>query len=256
MKPAFFLLSAIMLSACGAADPASDNAAPQPDQTAEVALDVSDTSPTEPVEVAQAVETSEEPATTESAEQSATYNPLRDPSGITELVWDDLMPLGEDEVLAALYETYYSNLRQDIADRSRPSQGSPANAEGEGEFDISALISEGAANDTMEQIGTFNVVEELNGLDIRLPGYVVPLDFSSDGIYSEFLLVPYFGACLHTPPPPPNQIVYVTASSGAKVSSIYEPVWIEGRMKTGKFETDTGDSAYEVTLSSIEAYEY
>jgi hypothetical protein len=108
----------------------------------------------------------------------------------------------------------------------------------------------------MDQIGTFNVVEELDGLNIRLPGYVVPLDFSADGVYREFLLVPYFGACLHTPPPPPNQIVYVKASPAAKVGSIYEPVWVEGIMKTGKFTSETGNSAYELTLSNIEAYEY
>jgi hypothetical protein len=49
---------------------------------------------------------------------------------------------------------------------------------------------------------------ELDGVAIRLPGYLVPLDESGNGI-KEFLLVPYFGACIHTPPPPANQIVLV-----------------------------------------------
>ena len=152
-----------------------------------------------------------------------------------------------------MYEEFYEQLRLDMVSRSERLQDATPT---EGEMDLSMLIAEGSAADTMAQIGTFNVVEDLDGLQIRLPGYVVPLDFSAEGNYDEFLLVPYFGACLHTPPPPPNQIVYVKADPRAEVKSIYEPVWVEGTLKTGKFESDTGDSAYELTLSKIEAYEY
>lgn len=259
MKFACFALSAALLTACDGTEAATENPPALSLQVVETVQNAPDISSSEPVQVSRAADTQTVQETSSESRQespNATYNILGDPNGPTELTWDDLMPVGEDEVLAQLYETYYANLRQDIARRSQLLQDLDANNEDESEFDISALISEGAANDTMEQIGTFNVVEELNGLDVRLPGYVVPLDFNSGGIYNEFLLVPYFGACLHTPPPPPNQIVYVKASSGAKVDSIYEPVWVEGTMKTGKFESDTGDSAYELTLSNIEAYEY
>ena len=108
----------------------------------------------------------------------------------------------------------------------------------------------------MEQIGTYNVVEDLNGEKIRIPGYVVPLDFSAKSEHTEFLLVPYFGACLHTPPPPPNQIVFVTASPAVKIENIYEPIWLEGTMRTGQFNSELGNSAYEVSLSKAETYEY
>jgi len=251
MKPALFVLSAAILTACGPSDSPSDTA---PSSGAIVSQEASSAASTAPAEASN-------PATSQAAQEGAakseagaTYNLLANPDGVTELKWDDLMPLGEDEVLTQLYETYYSNLRQEMVGRSQRLEDL-ANNKGE-EFDVSSLISEGAVNDTMEQIGTFNVVEELNGLNVRLPGYVVPLDFSSDSKYTEFLLVPYFGACLHTPPPPPNQIVYVKSDTATKVESIYEPVWVEGTMKTGQFESETGDSAYELTLSSLEAYEY
>jgi len=123
------------------------------------------------------------------------------------------------------------------------------------ETDISS-ISEGSVDDTMEQIGTFNVVEELDGKRVRVPGYVVPFDFSANAEHKEFLLVPYFGACLHTPPPPPNQIILVKAETAAKIVNIEDPVWLEGTLTTGEFLSDLGNSAYELNLSKLEPYEY
>jgi len=99
-------------------------------------------------------------------------------------------------------------------------------------------------------------VEDLNGKRIRVPGYVVPFDFSADAEHKEFLLVPYFGACLHTPPPPPNQIIFIKADPAAKILDIEDPVWIEGTLSTGEFKSDLGDSAYELKLSKLEPYEY
>jgi hypothetical protein len=121
---------------------------------------------------------------------------------------------------------------------------------------MSSLIEEGSDADTMNQIGTFNVVKELNGQRIRVPGYVVPFDFNANSEYNEFLVVPYFGACLHTPPPPPNQIILVKSAFAAKIDNIYEPFWLEGTLKTGEFLNDLGNSAYELDLSKIEPYEY
>ncbi|MCG8440451.1 MAG: DUF3299 domain-containing protein, partial [Caulobacterales bacterium] len=114
----------------------------------------------------------------------------------------------------------------------------------------------GGAQDYMPQLGTYNVVDDLDGLNIRMPGYVVPFDFKDDGAYGEFLLVPYFGACLHTPPPPPNQIVYVHAEPEVEIASIWEPVWIEGVMATDRNENDLGNAAYTVALNKLEMYEY
>jgi len=75
------------------------------------------------------------------------------------------------------------------------------------------------------------VNSSLNGKEIRMPGYLLPLEFSEEGD-TDFLLVPYVGACIHVPPPPANQIVFVRLSSKFKVSDIYTAVWITGIMKT------------------------
>lgn len=169
----------------------------------------------------------------------------------TEITWDDLMPEGEDERLEKLYEEFYA----DFEKRLMANQTDGLSAGDEESLDLSA-ISEGSDLDTMTQIGTFNVVEELDGQSVRLPGYIVPLDFSARGEHSEFLLVPYFGACLHSPPPPPNQIIFVSADPAATIPDIYEPVWLEGTLSTGRFDTEMGNSAYELSLSKLEPYEY
>lgn len=177
------------------------------------------------------------------------YNP--NSTEIVELIWDDLMPEGEFERLEALYEDYFTKLQDSMGQ-----QQSLMDAAKQGDLDITQSIAEGSDEDSMEQLGTYNVVDSLNGQAVRIPGYVVPLDFSAKSEYKEFLLVPYFGACLHTPPPPPNQIVFVKAEPAAKVDNIYDPVWLEGTMKTGRYISELGNSAYELKLSKIEPYEY
>jgi len=141
------------------------------------------------------------------------------------LSWEDLMPEGEEALLAEMYTEYYEDLESRmIRDAQRLQDVTPTDSES---FDITT-IAEGSANDTMEQIGTFNVVSDLDGMNVRIPGYIVPLDFSAEAKHTEFLLVPYFGACLHTPPPPPNQIIFVNAEPAAEVANIYEPFWAGG----------------------------
>ena len=73
------------------------------------------------------------------------------------------------------------------------------------------------------------VVGDMEGRLVRLAGYVLPLEFSGSGV-NEFLLVPYIGACIHVPPPPPNQIVYVRLNQTMNVDDSYIPVWVTGKM--------------------------
>ena len=74
------------------------------------------------------------------------------------------------------------------------------------------------------------VVPELDGQRVKLPGYLLPLEFDDKKV-TEFLLVPWFGACIHTPPPPPNQIVYVTMEEGYGNTEQFAPVWVWGSMQ-------------------------
>lgn len=75
------------------------------------------------------------------------------------------------------------------------------------------------------------VNESLSGADVTLTGYLLPLEFSEDG-ETEFLLVPYVGACIHVPPPPPNQIVLVTLATKFRAQEVFTPVRISGTMST------------------------
>jgi hypothetical protein len=106
------------------------------------------------------------------------------------------------------------------------------------------------------------VVAELDGQRLRMAGYLLPLE-TSDRKVTEFLLVPWVGACIHTPPPPSNQIVYVRYPEGIEASQVFAPVWIQGTMQTvtstanlylrdGSADIPTG---YSLRASLVEPYE-
>ncbi len=99
------------------------------------------------------------------------------------------------------------------------------------------------------------MVKSLDGQTVRLPGYIVPLEVSEEGRVTDFLLVPYFGACIHVPPPPPNQIVHVTSELGVKVDELYQPYWIEGPMQVKSTTTDLADAGYQMEAVKILIYE-
>jgi len=94
---------------------------------------------------------------------------------------------------------------------------------------------------------------ELDGVAVRLPGYLVPLDESGNGI-KEFLLVPYFGACIHTPPPPANQIILVQPQKPAKGYRSMDTVWISGTLKTLRSDSYMGASGYRMDSAIVEPY--
>ena len=97
------------------------------------------------------------------------------------------------------------------------------------------------------------VVGELDGQRIRIPGYIVPLEFDHL-VVSEFLLVPYFGACIHVPPPPANQIVYVTTETSFPTTKVFKPVWVTGVISTLAYFNEVGDAGYRMHAMSIELY--
>jgi len=139
-----------------------------------------------------------------------------------EIMWDDLIPPGVP----------YSEII------------------GEGEMDD--------ANDTWNPIYDDNSVklnEALNGKFIKLPGFIIPFDVSAQGV-TEFMLVPYTGACIHTPPPPANQLVMVHAERPWPGDQLWGPVWVIGTMHTQLQSTDLGQTGYSIAASEIEVYEW
>ena len=89
---------------------------------------------------------------------------------------------------------------------------------------------------------------------MRLPGFVVPLDFDSTKIQS-FLLVPFIGACIHVPPPPPNQIVHVTTAQPFEPPGYYDAVWATGILETEAMQTGLAEIGYAMAAAEVTAYE-
>ena len=100
------------------------------------------------------------------------------------------------------------------------------------------------------------VVEELDGTLVKIPGFIVPLELADGSKIKEFLLVPYFGACIHYPPPPPNQLVYVTAEEPFEIASSWDPIWAIGELKTEGRDSGFGNAGYTMVAQQIDEYEY
>ena len=82
----------------------------------------------------------------------------------------------------------------------------------------------------------------------------MPLEGDSE-VITEFLLVPYFGACIHVPPPPPNQIIYVKFPKGAPVQELWDVIYVVGELKTETISHELAETAYVIEGSKIEAYD-
>jgi len=137
-----------------------------------------------------------------------------------EIMWDDLLPPGLP----------YSEII------------------GEGEID--------EVNDTWNPIYDANATklnEDLNGAYIRMPGFIIPFDTSAAGV-TNFMLVPYVGACLHVPPPPANQLVMVNAAKPWPSDSLWDPVWVTGTLQTQLQSTKLGQTGYSIFADEMEIY--
>ena len=214
------LLSALALAACSANPP-----------EAEAGQDEAVTEPAALAAQAETTSATPDPAIAEDdAPLRATPPPpgptLPDPdqNGIITINWDDLLPEGEMERIEELYAASAVMTQMDHFGGQMP------------------------------QIGTFNVEPALIGQTVRMPGYILPLDYQPGGDITEFLLVPYFGACVHTPPPPPNQIVYVTSEEPVRVERLWAAVWVTGVMTADRHMNDLGDAAYTMQLIGHEPY--
>jgi uncharacterized protein len=97
------------------------------------------------------------------------------------------------------------------------------------------------------------VNNRMNEIAVRLPGYVVPLEENKAGM-TEFLLVPYYGACIHTPPPPANQIIHVAPTSPARNLKSMDTVWVSGILRTLRTDSYMGVSGYRLEAFVVEPY--
>ena len=120
----------------------------------------------------------------------------------------------------------------------------------------------GATTITWQQLRQLNLetgkapgsLRALSGKEVRLPGYMVPLEGDEKRIV-EFLLVPTLGACIHVPPPPPNQIVFVFMRNGAKAVDAYYPVWVTGTLRIADTKTDLAQASYFMDGMRVELFQ-
>jgi len=125
--------------------------------------------------------------------------------------------------------------------------------------DVAAIASSDRVQSEQEQryfaaLTSARVRPEFDGQKVRIPGFVVPLEFDEQRRVTELFLVPFFGACLHYPPPPPNQIIYVKHPQGLDLSNLWDPYWAEGTIQLEMVSNELGDAAY--SLVEVNLYPY
>lgn len=151
-------------------------------------------------------------------------------SGFQEITWDDLMPKNWNPMAA------FKGI-----DLSKMSDSDPRA--------IEALEKARAEWDRAP------VEPAMNGRKVRLPGFVIPLERQGE-LVSEFLLVPYFGACVHVPPPPANQVVHVVMKQPVKGMKSMETFWVNGTLKLQGGDSGMGVYAYRIVAEGVDPYQF
>lgn len=105
------------------------------------------------------------------------------------------------------------------------------------------------------QTGSFRAIKELGGQKVKIAGYIVPVEVDGNSQMSEFFIVPYFGACIHVPPPPPNQIILARLAKPMPVTEIYDAYWIEGTLAIEKVDNDIAQAAYTLKAEKVTLWE-
>lgn len=122
------------------------------------------------------------------------------------------------------------------------------------QFDSTGMPALDHSGGTMEQSMAGSVRQELNNSMVKIPGFVIPLEGDNKTV-TEFLLVPYFGACIHVPPPPPNQIVYVKFPEGAPIQQLWDVVYVIGTLKTETVSHSLAETGYFLDGVALEDYD-
>jgi len=174
-----------------------------------------------------------------SVSSQASWWPFSDKSNktseleITEISWPDLIP---DDFIQP--ENPFTTMSQE---------------------EIDVLLDDSAESNArlaqlQEKFDYAPVVEELDGKRVKLPAYITPLEFDGQTTVKEFLLVPYVGACMHTPPPPANQVVHADSPESIKIGNIYDAVWAIGTIRTQTVKSNLAESGYKLEVEEVLPY--
>ena len=152
--------------------------------------------------------------------------------GYDDMEWNDLLPEGfKPEQIMAKYQ----------AEIKATAEGSPEER---------VLYKK-----VMSEFNSAGANKSLDGRKVRIPGFVAPLDTNGD-VVGDFLLVPYYGSCIHSPPPPAHQTVMVEPAKGKSVTlnDIYRPVWVVGEIEVDEIETDLATAGYQIKNARVIPY--
>lgn len=183
---------------------------------------------------------------------------MRSSGNYRTIEWIDLIPPEDMDALlnppAYLSEIEDGSPEDQLgsAQNARPAEG--GNPEDQVAQQVQNAIAAASDSRYQEALVSTRIVEQFNNQAIRMPGFIVPLEFDAGNTVTQFFIVPYFGACIHLPPPPPNQTVFATFAEGMNLESIYEPFWFSGTLSTSLTENETATSAYSMKVDAIEAY--
>jgi len=108
-------------------------------------------------------------------------------------------------------------------------------------------------DDYQRALTSTKVMESFNNKKIKIPGFVVPVTIEGDKT-TEFFIVPYFGACIHYPPPPPNQTIFAKYKAGFNLEDIEEPFEFSGLMTTLINENELAKAAYYLEIETADLY--
>ena len=173
--------------------------------------------------------------TQQSSEQTGLTQEEMDYEPFTEIDWDALVPEAyRGDAMVAKY--------QEQLDKFEDSDAYSPEAD--------ALYQK-----IIEEMNNAPVNKAINNQRIKLPGFIAPLN-NHNGLITEFLLVPYFGACIHVPPPPVNQTVLIKTApdNGIKMEDSFGAFWVSGQMKIEGKKMDIGEAGYTIENAIIETY--
>lgn len=108
--------------------------------------------------------------------------------------------------------------------------------------------------DSTRQVGSSATVASMHGRKVRIPGYIVPIDLDDQQRMRSFFLVPYYGACIHVPPPPPNQLIYAELDTAIEVPSMWEAQWLTAELRVARVDADIASSSYRAVSAQIEPW--
>ncbi len=169
---------------------------------------------------------------------SLAFSVAAEKSVYKKIQWVELMP---PEDIEALY-----NPPEELFDI-------PEGSEGDMSDQVFATLMQAMDNDYQNALSSTKIIEALNETKIKIPGFVVPVNIEGDKT-TEFFIVPYFGACLHYPAPPPNQTIYAIYKPGFSLENIYEPYDFSGLLTTSIKENELATAAYHLQIELIEDY--